>query len=96
MSAAAQAAELALAEAELLGPIVDASTAALLVFALGGDNENGAAHALSRLAAMILYGAKNTGFVPTEEMEAAERMTQVAAELLRRERAARPRAKVST
>jgi hypothetical protein len=86
-----QAVELALAEhdADNEGPGPESSTAALLVYALGGA-EIGAAAGLSTLAASLLFASQAVGLdVAAEAIATAERLSTVAAELIRRERAAR-------
>jgi hypothetical protein len=64
------------------------STAGLLVYALGGA-EIGAGAALASLAALILSATRDTGFDSAPEVEIGARMAKVAAEIIRRERAAR-------
>jgi hypothetical protein len=86
-----QAAELALAEHDAAneGPGPENSTAALLVYALGGADV-GAAAGLSTLAASLLFAAQGVGLdVAAETIATAERLSTVAAELIRRERASR-------
>lgn len=86
-----QAEELALAERDAAneGPGPENSTAALLVYALGGS-EIGAAAGLSALAASMLFTAQSVDLdVAAEVIATAERLSTVAAELIRRERAGR-------
>jgi hypothetical protein len=72
---------------EQAGPLPDASLGALLVYALGGG-EVGAARALVRLAASLATAAQcvNGGLLDRDAVDAAERLTTVADEVMRRER----------